>query len=101
MVLATVERLERHWRDRLAAVEFAVEDVPSLDDWDRDWVPLAQAYAAEGALPARVVVYRRPIETRARGDRQVLALIAEVVVEQVAELLGVDPDDIDPAGTLP
>jgi predicted Zn-dependent protease with MMP-like domain len=97
IVLAMVERLERRWRERLTAVEFAVEDVPSLDDWGHDWVPLARAFAAEGALPARVVVFRRPIETRAKGVAAMRAIVAQVVVEQVAELLGVEPDEIDPA----
>jgi predicted Zn-dependent protease with MMP-like domain len=80
----------------LSKVEFAVEDVPGLDDWNRDWVPLARAFTATGALPPRIVVYRRPIETRASGDRQLRMLVHEVVVEQVAELLGVDPEEVDP-----
>ncbi len=96
-VLESVERLDRRWRDQLNKVEFAVEDVPVLNDWDRDWVPLARAFTATGALPARIVVYRRPIETRASGDRHLRMLIHEVVVEQVAELLGVDPEEVDPA----
>jgi predicted Zn-dependent protease with MMP-like domain len=96
IVLAAVERLERRWRDQLAAVEFAVEDVPSLDDWDHDWVPMARAFAAEGALPARIVVFRRPIETRAKGRAALRAMVADVVVEHVAELLGIEPDEIDP-----
>ena len=96
-VLESVERLDRRWRDQLHKVEFAVEDVPSIDDWDRDWVPLARAFTATGALPPRVVIYRRPIETRTAGPRQLRMLVHEVVVEQVAELLGVDPDEVDPS----
>src|SRR5918996_1449529 len=67
LVLDAVERLDRGWHDQLARVEFAVEDVPDLDGWDRDWVPLARTFAAVGALPARVVGYRRAVETRASG----------------------------------
>lgn len=96
-VLEAVDRLDRRWRDQLDQVEFAVQDVPALDDWDRDWVPLARAYAPVGALPARVAIYRRPIETRARGIRELRQLIHDVVVEQVAELLGVEPEQVDPA----
>lgn len=95
-VLDSVERLDRRWREQLQRVEFAVEDVPMLDDWDRDWVPLARAFTAVGALPARVVVYRRPVETRTRGIRQLRTLIHDIVVEQVAELLGVEPEEVDP-----
>lgn len=96
-VLESVERLDRRWQEQLRRVEYAVEDVPSLDDWDRDWVPLARAFTAVGALPPRIVVYRRPIESRVAGPRQLRALIHDVVVEQVAELLGVEPDEVDPA----
>lgn len=96
-VLDSVERIDRRWRDQLRRIEFAVEDVPPLDEWDRDWVPLARAFTAVGALPARVVVYRRPVETRTRGARQLRLLIHDVVVEQVAELLGVEPEEVDPA----
>ena len=96
LVIDTVDRLNRRWRDQLAAVEFAVEDVPSMEDWNRDWVPLARTYAATGALPTRVVIYRRPVETRATAPRQLRLLLGEVVAEQVAELLGVEPDEVRP-----
>lgn len=96
MVVDAVERLDRRWRDQLAKVEFAVEDIPLLDDWDREWIPLARAFAGTGALPPRIVVYRRPVETRATTRSQLPTVVNDVVVEQVAELLGVDPDDVDP-----
>lgn len=97
LVVDVVERLNRRWRDKLASVEFAVEDVPSMDDWNRDWVPLARTFAAVGALPTRIVVYRWPVETRATAGRQLRLLVGDVVAEQVAELLGVEPDEVDPA----
>ena len=96
IVIGTVESLGRRWREQLANVEFAVEDVPSLDDWDRDWVPLARSFPAEGALPPRIVVFRRPIESRARALLALRVLVAEVVVEQIAELLGTEPEEVDP-----
>lgn len=101
LVIASVERLDKKWRDQLASVEFAVEDVPSLDDWDRDWVPLARTFAATGALPARIVVFRRPVETRVKGDARLRSLVSDVVIEQVAEFLGVPPEEVDDAYGLP
>lgn len=95
LVLEAVEQLDAQWRQRLAKVEFAVEDVPSLDDWEHNWVPMARAFAASGALPARIVVYRRPIETRVLGDDDLRTLITTVVAEQAAELLGIDPGDVE------
>lgn len=95
-VLEAVDRLDRRLHDQLDQIEFAVQDVPALDDWDRDWVPLARAFAPVGALPARVAIYRRPIESRSRGVRELRQLVQDVVVEQVAELLGVEPEQVDP-----
>ena len=48
-------------------------------------------------MPARIVVYRRPVETRANDRRELVALVNDVVVEQVAAMLEVDPHELDPA----
>lgn len=104
LVVEAVERLDRHWRDQLAKVEFAVEDVPTLDDWTHDWVPLARAFAGTGALPARIVIFRRPIETRAKSQDRTQELLRDVIAEQVAEMFGAEPQDVDPSyggGHLP
>ena len=115
LVLDAVEDLERRWATELEGVEFAVEDVPAVaaDDnagYDEDVVA---DETAGGAVPlgrllpagvdargrptaARVVVYRRPLEARA-SDRDDLAdLVHDVVVDQVARLLQIDPDEVDP-----
>jgi predicted Zn-dependent protease with MMP-like domain len=98
LVLDAVERLERRWSAQLEGVEFAVEDVPPSDPapWERGEVPLGRLFPADPPLPTRIVVYRRPVETRA-DDRDDLAhLVNDVVVEQVAHLLGVEPEEVDP-----
>ena len=98
LVLDAVDRLRPRWADRLAGVEFAVEDVPPSDPapWEHGEVPLGRLFPADGALTTLIVVYRRPVETRAL-DRALLApLVHEVVVEQVAHLLGVEPSAVDP-----
>ncbi|WP_037580842.1 metallopeptidase family protein [Phaeacidiphilus oryzae] len=61
-----------------------------------DEVPLARTVPARRGEPVRIVVYRRPVEIRARGREERAALVHDVVVEQVAELLGKDPEDVDP-----
>lgn len=98
LVLASVSRLERTWSDQLDGIELVVADVPDLGDrgdGDED-VPLGRAEAAAGARPARIVVHRRTIEARVRGQRAREALVHEVVVAQLAELLGLDPAVVDP-----
>jgi len=114
LVLDAVEDLERRWERELAGVEFAVEDVPWVDHSSPDEVVLDADVLEDGSVPlarvlpshreggrehpARIVVYRRPLEIRA-ADRDDLAdLVRDVVVDQVAVLLGRDPEEIDPTG---
>ena len=98
-VLDAVERLEQRWADQLEDVEFGVEDIPPSDPapWEHGEVPLGRFFPAEGELPPRVVVYRRPVESRADGAADAAALVHDVVVEQVAHLLGLTPEQVDPA----
>jgi len=97
LVLAVVTDLEERWRDRLGLVEYAVEDTPQLpDDWESTAVPLASMVRGSGARPTRLVLFRRPIEHRCSSRVELEALVHRVVVEQVADLLNVDPQIIDP-----
>ena len=98
LVLDAVEDVERHWRQQLAGTEFAVEDVPPSDPapWEDGGVPLGRCFPAESGQPARVVVYRRPIELRAEEPEDLADLVHDVVVEQVAHLLARTPEEIDP-----
>lgn len=97
-VLDAVERLEHRWPDELEGIEFAVEDVPPSDPspWEHGEVPLGRFFPADGQLPHRIVVYRRPVETRAGATRETTALVFDVVIEQVAHLLGMSPEQVDP-----
>jgi predicted Zn-dependent protease with MMP-like domain len=97
LVLDAASRMEQRAGKAFGDVEFAVEDVPPSDPapWEHSDVPLGRLFAAQGKMPARIVVYRRPVETRSTDPRELAALINDVVVEQVASLLGVDPRDLD------
>lgn len=97
LVLDAVERLEERWSKELENVEFAVEDVPADEVAAEDEpVPLARLHRAAGRRPARIVLYRWPIETRAPERSDLAELVHDVVVEQVADLLGLDPAEVDP-----
>lgn len=50
----------------------------------------------EQARLARIVLYRRPLLARADGEEELAELVLDVVVEQFARLLGVDPELVDP-----
>nr|WP_307826730.1 metallopeptidase family protein [Streptomyces pactum] len=105
LVHDSAERLERRW-PQLSAVEFTVLEVPVFGHdglepdggalWDGESVPLGRFVAGHGDSRDRIVVYRRPVEIRSKSRDERAALIHEVVVEQVAELLGLAPESVDP-----
>ncbi|MEU8505569.1 metallopeptidase family protein [Streptomyces brevispora] len=92
LVQDSVERLERRW-PQLAEVDFVVLDVPTTGE---ETVPLGSALSAEKERPAQIVVYRRPVEIRTKSRDERALLVHEVVVEQVADLLGLSPESVDP-----
>jgi hypothetical protein len=96
LVLAVVEDLDERWHDELGLVEFAVEEAPWVpDDWTADTVPLATLVRGTATEPTRLVLFRRPIELRCETAGDLSALVLTVLVEQVSELLGRDPEEID------
>ena len=127
LVLQAVARLEPQWEAHLSGVEFAVEEIPPLDEalsGARGPVPLSRlepgsprSRAAEpggdwpdgpatpgadrpdgkaGHGPPRIVVYRRPLMARADDEDELGELVFDVVVEEFARMLGLDPGDVDP-----
>jgi predicted Zn-dependent protease with MMP-like domain len=109
LVLEALEPIEARWHGRLTDLDIAVDEVPEispgsgraqLDDdviSDRD-VPLARLVPAgvdrRGTQTrARIVVYRRPLEARAKDSADLADLVHEVLLEQVAHFLGIDPDE--------
>jgi predicted Zn-dependent protease with MMP-like domain len=103
LVLDAVEAIERRWAPELDGVEFAVEDVPPSTPapWESG-IPLGRYFPASAGQPHRIVVYRRPAESRARDSDDLADLVRDVVTEQVAHLLGRPPEDLDPGfGRMP
>jgi predicted Zn-dependent protease with MMP-like domain len=108
LVLDAVAEVGRRWAAELQDVELAVEDVPDpsvggaeglvADGTAGGEVPHARALAGSEGVRPRIVVYRRPVELRAEDRLDLRDLVREVVVDAVAELLGLDPDEVDPQG---
>lgn len=101
LVLDAVEHLEDRWSDEIAKLEFAVEDVPPPDAIEEDVVPLSRLLPAGPDRagrqhPARIVVYRRPVEARATDPVDLADLVLDVVVSELANHLGLDPEIVDP-----
>ena len=107
LVLEAVAQLEPRWEAELSGVEFAVEEIPAADvpDDEPDPVPLARLDPGSPgagdprhpARPARIVLYRRPLMARADDEDDLGELVLDVVVEEFARLLGLDPQAVDPS----
>ncbi|WP_433328838.1 metallopeptidase family protein [Spirillospora sp. CA-294931] len=101
LVRDEVRRLGRRWGRELATVEFAVEDVPEVGPGFEGPVPLGETLPGEGDEPVRIVIYRRPVEARASGERDTSRLVRDLLVEEVADLLGLSPESVDPSYDSP
>nr|WP_187363995.1 metallopeptidase family protein [Streptomyces piniterrae] len=102
LVYDSRDRLERRW-PQLSEVDFLIIEVPGFGrddgpghDADDGTVPLGRVLPAAGGHRDRIVIYRRPVEIRTKSRDERALLVHEVVVEQVAELLGLAPESVDP-----
>ncbi|WP_019814178.1 metallopeptidase family protein [Saccharomonospora saliphila] len=110
LVLDALEPIEARWRHDLTELDVAVDEVPEVGAE----IPAAEAdgILLDGSVPlsrlvragvdrtglptrARIVLYRRPLEARAKDPAELSELVHDVLVEQVANYLGVEPDIID------
>ena len=82
----------------LAAMDVGVEDVPTLTQGWVERVPLAAAVSATPTKNGQVVVFRRPIERRARTRAGLRILVYRTIVEQLSDATGIALDEIDPSG---
>jgi predicted Zn-dependent protease with MMP-like domain len=100
LVLEAVDLLERRWHDELTAVELVVEEVPPvpLHPSAGEEVPLSRVERAERGGGGRIVIYRRPLLARARDRDDLAEVVLDVVIHQLAEVLGKDVAEIDPEG---
>lgn len=98
-VMESAQRLERLWGEDIQSYQFVVQEIPDgLEELVRQGgsVPLAASAPGKGPKPPVITVYRRPVESTARGLVPVSELIHDVVVEQLASLKGMEPESIDP-----
>ncbi len=119
VVREAVAHLDHRWSAELAEVEFVVDEVPPpesgdessvavdlSDDDDPDaplgHVRLSRLLPASGSgrhtRPPQIVLYRRPLELRAIDQDDLAELVLDVLIHEVADLLGVGPEVIDPEG---
>ena len=108
-VLDAVEQVERAVHgdpalvEQLGVLEFGIEEVPpdaalAATESGAETMPLSRGEPSGPGAPARVVLYRRPVELRTPDLRDRAALVHELVVDELADLLGVPADRLDPPG---
>lgn len=112
-VLEAYEPIERRWHQRLIGLDVAVDEIPRIAPKDPDSVQWPPEVVADGpialarlipagvdvrgeATRARIVLFRKPIERRAKDSVDLTDLLHEILVAQVATHLGVEPSVIDP-----
>lgn len=112
-VLEAFARIDHRWHEKLERLDIAVDEVPKIRAKDPESVNWPPEVVAEGPVPlsrlvpagidkrgeatrARIVLFRRPLERRAKHPEDLEDLLYEVLVEQVATYLGVEPDVVDP-----
>lgn len=97
IALLVMQELWDRFPEELGQVQLGVEEVPLLPaNWSEDTVPLVSYVDARGGEPARLVLLRRPLEHRAASRADLEALVLTVLVEQVADLLGLAPEQVHP-----
>ena len=112
-VLEAYEPIERSWQDRVSTLDVAVDEIPRISPRDPENVQFPPEVVADGpialarlipagvdvrgnATRARIVLFRKPIERRAKDSIELTELLHEILVAQVATYLGVEPSVIDP-----
>ncbi|WP_246954726.1 metallopeptidase family protein [Brachybacterium sp. Marseille-Q7125] len=84
---------------RLEHLRILVEEVPPADPalWEERTVVLGRAVPPTREHPPRVIIHRRPVQTRCSNEEELETLVRQVLSEQIASLLGLRPEDVDPS----
>ena len=97
VALRVMRAVVARWPEQLGDVDLAVEEVPVLPlGWSERTVPLASYVERTPSSAPRLVLFRRPLEHRAETMLDLESLLLTVVVEQLAEVLGIPPEDVHP-----
>ena len=112
VALEAFAEIDARWHDQISGLDVAVDDIPRLLPRDPETVQWPDEVTADGAVPlarlipagidvhgaptrAQIILFRRPLESRAKRGADLLELVHEVLVQQVATHLGVDEDTVD------
>ncbi len=86
--------LDHHFEAEPDHVDIVVEEAPMLPPEWTDEVPLSIVVARPGAT--RVVLFRLPVSHRCQNRSELEELVWSVVLERLAEVWHMRPDELDP-----
>ncbi|MFW0786678.1 metallopeptidase family protein [Gordonia sp. CPCC 206044] len=112
VALEAFAEIDSRWHDELDGLDIAVDDIPRMLPRDPESIQWPDEVTADGAVPlarlipagvdvhgqptrAQIILFRRPLEIRGKRGADLLELVHEVLVQQVATHLGLDEDTID------
>lgn len=111
LVRQAFERIPEDILARLDNVDIVVEDEPSraqlvgADIGDDglllglyEGLPLTERYDYGMALPDKITIFRKPIESICRTDEDVMREVQDTVVHEVAHHFGIDDDRLHQFG---
>lgn len=101
LLVESAERLADRWGERVTGIDFRLMLVPNSKvlakaQATRSRVPWATSRPGRPGRPERITLYRRPIEQACPLPTELAEFVHMAVVEQLAELWAMDPQDIDP-----
>ncbi len=106
LVAATIHDLPEAFRDRIANLEFVVEDSATGDDYARlggergrtllgvyRGVPLPRRQRGyQMTLPDRIVIFQQPIQRLARDEADLSKRVRHIVRHEVAHYFGISDE---------
>lgn len=101
LVIESAERLADRWGERVTAIDFRLLLVPgskvlAKSEAVGSRVPWGSNRSGRPGRPERITLYRRPIEVACLAPTELAECVHLAVVEQLADLWAMDPQEIDP-----
>jgi hypothetical protein len=101
LMIESAERLADRWGERVTAIDFRLMLVPNGKVLAKAQavgarVPWGTNRSGRPGRPERITLYRRPLEDVCPAPSELAECVHMAVVEQLADLWAMDPQEIDP-----
>ncbi|QPK93792.1 metallopeptidase family protein [Actinomyces sp. zg-332] len=97
LIILTSLKAQQKW-PQTANIEFCTQNVPPSDPapWETKDAILGRTFDQDlkHNLPARIVLYRLPIQSRAKTRKELKTLIEDIICQQLAYILNIEPEEV-------